>query len=75
MHSCYTAAKFVGGVDGKNLPVERCFSKSAQIGPLTTQLHSKQMELQKETRLGRIVNKLPIVIVKRIESKEAMCNK
>ena len=33
------------------------------------------MELQKETRLGRIVNKLPIVIVKRIESKEAMCNK
>ena len=32
LHSCYTAAKFVGRVDGKNLPVERCFSKSAQIG-------------------------------------------
>ena len=35
LHSCYTAAKFVGRVDGKNLPVKRCFSKSAQIGPLS----------------------------------------
>ena len=69
MHSCYTAAKFVGRVDGKNLPVKRCFSKSAQIG--LTQLQPKQMELQNETRLGRVVNKLPIVIGMRIESKEA----
>ena len=30
---CYTA-KFVGRVDGKNLRVKQCFSKSAQIEPL-----------------------------------------
>ena len=30
---CYTA-KFVGHVDGKNLRVKQCFSKSAQIEPL-----------------------------------------
>ena len=36
-----------------------------------TQLQPKQMELQNETRLGRVVNKLPIVIGMRIESKEA----
>ena len=39
-----------------------------------TQLQSKQMELQNEKRLGRVVNKLPIVVVMRIESKEAMCD-